>query len=81
MGKNSYEIPLKVRRFWLAAVGSISLLVLLLSLGADTFYGTNTIDGVYPPITALIGGVFLAYVWARRNSPPKEPEEEPPTGI
>ena len=77
-----YEIPLRVRRFWLGAVGSVSLLVLLLSLGADTFYGTNTIDGVYPPITALIGGVFLAYVWTRRGSPPvAKDDEEPPTGI
>jgi len=54
-----YEVPLKIRRFWLAAVGSISLLVLLLSLGADTFYGTNTIDKVYNTGSLVKGGKFI----------------------
>lgn len=69
-----FSLPYRVRRFWLAAIGITSLLILVGSLVGDIFMGTSTTANVYLPVTALLGGSFLGYVMSRMKDS-KESED------
>lgn len=65
--KQFFEVPWRIRRTWLALIGGTCLLVLVGSLIGDLWLGTQTTANVYTPITALLGGAFLSYLWAKRE--------------
>lgn len=75
-----FAVPYRVRRIWLALIGGTCLLILLGSLIGDIFFDADTAEDVYLPITGLLGGSFLGYVWSRREDT-KEGRTEGGTSI
>lgn len=71
-----FAVPYRVRRFWLAAIGVVCLGVLIGSLVGDLWFGTNTTSNVYLPVTGLLGGSFLSYVWSRKVDDDREERKD-----
>lgn len=55
------------RRKWFVIFGSTGVVVLLGSVAADAFLGTNITANVFDPVCLLLGVNLGSYIWGRNT--------------
>jgi len=62
------------RRKWFAVFGITGVVVLIGSVMADAFLGTNITANVTDPICLLLGVSLTTYIWGRNSDTAAPPE-------